>query len=62
MHLGLAYDHVKKSEIAKNHFEFVKKFLKEDHLTKVKFALKKQNQHLNTYPFIEATLKKYGFE
>ena len=62
LHLGLAYDHLKKFEIAKNHFEFVKKFLKEDHLTKVKFALKKQNQHLNTYPFIEATLKKYGFE
>ena len=62
LHLGLAYDHLKKFEIAKNHFEFVKKFLKEDHLSKVKFALKKQNQHLNTYPFIEATLKKYGFE
>ena len=62
LHLGLAYDHLKKFEIANNHFEFVKKFLKEDHLTKVKFALKKQNQHLNTYPFIEATLKKYGFE
>ena len=62
LHLGLAYDHLKKFEIAKNHFEFVKKFLKENHLTKVKFALKKQNQHLNTYPFIEATLKKYGFE
>ncbi len=62
LHLGLAYDHLKKFEIAKNHFEFVKKFLKEDHLTKVKFALKKQNQHLNTYPFIETTLKKYGFE
>ena len=62
LHLGLAYDHLKKFEIAKNHFEFVKKFLKEDHLSKVKFALKKQNQHLNTYPFIETTLKKYGFE
>ena len=62
MHLGLAYDHVKKFEIAKNHFEFVKKFLKENHLSKIKFALKKQNQHINTYPYIETILKKYDFE
>ena len=62
LHLGLAYDHVKKFEIAKNHFEFVKKFLKENHLSKIKFALKKQNQHINTYPYIETILKKYDFE
>ncbi len=62
LHLGLAYDHVKKFEIAKNHFEFVKKFLKENHLSKIKFALKKQNQHINTYPYIETILKKYEFE
>ena len=62
LHLGLAYDHVKKFEIAKNHFEFVKKFLKENHLSKIKFALKKQNQHVNTYPYIETILKKYDFE
>ena len=62
LHLGLAYDHVKKYEIAKNHFEFVKKFLKENHLSKIKFALKKQNQHINTYPYIETILKKYDFE
>ena len=62
LHLGLAYDHVKKFEIAKNHFEFVKKFLKENHLSKIKFALKKQNQHINTYPYIEKILKKYDFE
>ena len=62
LHLGLAYDHVKKFEIAKNHFEFVKKFLKVNHLSKIKFALKKQNQHINTYPYIETILKKYNFE
>ena len=62
LHLGLAYDHVKKFEIAKNYFEFVKKFLKENHLSKIKFALKKQNQHINTYPYIETILKKYEFE
>ncbi len=62
LHLGLAYDHKKKYEIAKNHFEFVKKFLKENHLSKIKFALKKQNQHINTYPYIETILKKYDFE
>ena len=62
LHLGLAYDHVKKFEIAKNHFEFVKKFLKENHLSKIKFALKKQNQHINTYPYIETILKRYDFE
>ncbi len=62
LHLGLAYDHVKKIEIAKNHFEFVKKFLKENHLSKIKFALKKQNQHINTYPYIETILKKYDFK
>ena len=32
------------------------------HLSKLKFALTKQNQHINTYPYITKTLKKYGFE
>ena len=36
--------------------------LKENHLSKIKFALKKQNQHINTYPYIETILKKYDFE
>ena len=62
LHLGLAYDSLDKLDIAKKHLDFVKKFLKEDHLSKIKFALTKQNQHLNTYPYITKTLKKYGFE
>ncbi|MDC3072126.1 adenylate/guanylate cyclase domain-containing protein, partial [bacterium] len=62
LHLGLAYDSLKKFEIARKHLEFVKSFFKEDHLTKIKLALTKQNQHINTYPFIIETLKKYGFE
>ena len=28
------------------------------YLSKIKFALTKQNQHLNTYPYITKTLKK----
>jgi hypothetical protein len=62
LHLGLAYDSLKKFDIAKKHLDFVKKFLKENHLSKIKFALTKQNQHLNTYPYITNNLKKYGFE
>ena len=62
LHLGLAYDSLEKFNIAKKHLDFVKKFLKENHLSKIKFALKKQNQHLTTYPYIINSLKKYGFE
>ena len=62
LHLGLAYDSLDKFDIAKKHLDFVKKSLKEDHLSKIKFALTKQNQHLNTYPYIIDILKKYGFE
>ena len=62
LHLGLAYDSLKKFDIAKKHLDFVKKFLKENHLSKIKFAFTKQNQHLNTYPYITNNLKKYGFE
>ena len=62
LHLGLAYDSLEKFDIAQKHLNFVKNFLKEDHLSKIKFALTKQNQHLNTYPYIIKTLKKYGFK
>ncbi len=62
LHLGLAYDSLEKFNIAKKHLDFVKMFLKENHLSKIKFALKKQNQHLTTYPYIINSLKKYGFE
>ena len=62
LHLGLAYDSLEKFDIAQKHLNFVKNFLKEDHLSKIKFALTKQNQHLNTYPYIIKTLKKYGFQ
>tara|TARA_B100000579_G_scaffold245490_1_gene201594 strand:+ start:102 stop:2000 length:1899 start_codon:yes stop_codon:yes gene_type:complete len=62
LHLGLAYDSLEKFNIAKKHLDFVKKFLKENHLSKIKFALTKQNQHLTTYPYIVNSLKKYGFE
>ena len=62
LHLGLAYDYLKKFDIAKKHLDFVKKFLKQNHLSKIKFAFTKQNQHLNTYPYITNNLKKYGFE
>ena len=57
-----AYDSLEKFNIAKKHLDFVKMFLKENHLSKIKFALKKQNQHINTYPYIETILKKYDFE
>ena len=40
----------------------IKNFLKENHLSEIKFALTKQNQHLNTYPYVTDILKKYGFE
>ena len=62
LYLGLAYDSLRKFDIAKKHLDFVKKFLKENHLSKIKFALTKQNQHLNIYPEIKNVLKKYGFE
>ena len=62
LHLGLAYDSLEKFNIAKKHLDFVKNFLKENHLSKIKFALTKQNQHLTTYPYIINSLKKYGFE
>ena len=62
LHLGLAYYSLEKFNIAKKHLDFVKMFLKENHLSKIKFALKKQNQHLTTYPYIINSLKKYGFE
>ena len=62
LHLGLAYDSLEKFNIAKKHLDFVKKFLKENHLSKIKFALTKQNQHLTTYPYIINSLRKYGFE
>ena len=62
LHLGLAYDSIEKFNIAKKHLDFVKNFLKENHLSKIKFALTKQNQHLTTYPYIINSLKKYGFE
>ena len=39
LNLGLAYDSLKKFDIAKKHLDFVKKFLKENHLSKIKFAL-----------------------
>ena len=61
-YLGLAYDSLEKYDISRKHLDFVKKFLKENHLSKIKFALTKQNQHLNTYPDIINVLKKYGFE
>ena len=62
LHLGLAYHSLKKFSIAKKHLDFVKEFLKDNHLSKIKFALAKQNQHLTTYPYIINSLKKYGFE
>ena len=62
LYLGLAYDSLEKFDIAKKHLGFVKNFLKENHLSKIKFALTKQNQHLNTYPYVTDILKKYGFE
>jgi TolB-like protein len=62
LYLGLAYDSLEKFDIAKKHLDFVKKFLKENHLSKIKFAFTKQNQHLNSYPYITDILKKYGFE
>ena len=62
LHLGLAYDSLEKFDIAQKHLDFVRNFLKENHLSKIKFAFTKQNQHLNTYPYITDILKKYGFE
>ena len=62
LYLGLAYDSLEKFDIAKKHLGFVKNFLKENHLSKIKFAFTKQNQHLNSYPYITDILKKYGFE
>ena len=62
LHLGLAYDSLEKFNIAKKHLDFVKKILKENHLSKIKLALTKQNQHLTTYPYIINSLRKYGFE
>ena len=62
LYLGLAYDSLEKFDIAKKHLGFVKNFLKENHLSKIKFAFTKQNQHLNTYPYVTDILKKYGFE
>ena len=62
LYLGLAYDSLEKFDIAKKHLGFVKNFLKENHLSKIKFAFTKQNQHLNSYPYITYVLQKYGFE
>ena len=62
LHLGLAYDSLEKFDIAQKHLDFVKNFLKENHLSKIKFAFTKQNQHLNSYPYITDVLQKYGFE
>ncbi len=62
LHLGLAYHSLEKFDIARNHLDFVKNSLKENHLSKIKFAFTKQNHHLITYPYIIDILKTYGFE
>ena len=62
LHLGLAYHSLEKFDIARKHLDFVKNFLKENHLYKIKFAFTKQNHHLITYPYIIDILKTYGFE
>ena len=62
IHSVVASHFSNKFELAKNHFENVKKSIEINKLSKIYDIFKKYNNERLSYPVYEEVLLKYGFE
>ena len=62
IHSGVASHFSNKFDLAKNHFENVKKSIKGNKLSSIYNIFKKYNNEHLSYPVYEEVLLEYGFE